>query len=162
MKVIFLDIDGVLNRHQQHENGYCGTDPECVRHFNRLLANAPDWKIVISSAWRYLILNGAMTLKGFESMLLTHGLNVKDRIAGRTRADHHRDEPRRLQITDWLAEQSETVESILVIDDLELYGGDEPEFFIKTRPDIGFDAWSSELASIAVNGLGAEDLERDQ
>jgi hypothetical protein len=46
MIVIFLDIDGVLNGHQKHENGYCGIYPECVTRFNRLLDAVPNAMVV--------------------------------------------------------------------------------------------------------------------
>lgn len=84
MKVIFLDIDGVLNDHTQMENHYCGTKYECVQQFNRILDAVPEAKIVISSAWRYMILRGDVTLKGFEMLLLTHGVKCHERVIGHT------------------------------------------------------------------------------
>jgi len=74
MKVIFLDIDGVLNGHEFCEHAKsCGINPECVCELNRIIA-ATDAKIVLSSAWRYMVHGGALTLKGFEYMLRTHGV----------------------------------------------------------------------------------------
>jgi len=87
MKLLFLDIDGVLNDHTRYSSGYCGTGARQVNHLNDLLQEVPDLQLVISSAWRYLILNGAMTLKGFEALLLTHGVNAYGRIHGHTDAD---------------------------------------------------------------------------
>jgi hypothetical protein len=87
MKVLSLDIDGVLNRHRAHENGYCGIDPECVRWLNFILARVPDVQLLIHSAWRYMVIGGRMDLKGFEYMLLTHGVNCENRIIGHTESD---------------------------------------------------------------------------
>jgi hypothetical protein len=84
---VFLDIDGCANNHSKFENGYSGVTSDCRRNINRLLREVPDSKIVVSSAWRYLVLNGSMTLKGFESLLLTHGLCVYNRIKGVTISD---------------------------------------------------------------------------
>lgn len=84
---LFLDIDGVLNKHKPFENRYCGIDEECRQNFNWLLAELPDMQIVLSSAWRYNVLKGNMTLAGMEELFMTHGLNVKGRIVGTTEAD---------------------------------------------------------------------------
>lgn len=51
------------------------------------ILDAVPVKLVISSAWRYLILRGDMTLKGFEYLLLVHGVDCKGRLHGYTDAD---------------------------------------------------------------------------
>ena len=33
MKLLFLDIDGVLNAHKAHPNGYCGITDKGREHF---------------------------------------------------------------------------------------------------------------------------------
>lgn len=58
MKIVFLDIDGVLNNACTHEP-YCTekgkinvpVDPACVARLNRLLAETGA-KVVVSSSWR--------------------------------------------------------------------------------------------------------------
>lgn len=50
IKVLFLDIDGVLN---SNESGL-EFDPACVSHLNDILAAIPGLKIVISSSWRFI------------------------------------------------------------------------------------------------------------
>lgn len=87
MKLLFLDIDGVLNCHKKFENGYCGIEQHCVRNFNFLLQKEPTTKIVISSAWRYMVHCEEMTLKGLEYLLITHGINCYNRLHGVTRKD---------------------------------------------------------------------------
>lgn len=117
--ILFCDIDGILNGHQAHPNGYCGTYPECVKQFNHILDEFPDLKLVISSAWRYLVHNGCMTLLGFENMLLTHGVKCRGRIVGITRKDfEERIDPRENQIMDWVKIHKPS--QWLVIDDLDL------------------------------------------
>ena len=139
MKLLFLDIDGVLNAHKAHPNGYCGITDKGREHFNRIMDACPDVQVVISSAWRYHVHNGEMSLKGLEELLLTHGLSVKDRIHGITDPDdtppmkHWTDYPkewwtekglkwRRTQIYAY-AKQHDP-EMIVVLDDLAL---DMPE-----------------------------------
>lgn len=78
--LLFLDIDGVLNGHEQHKNLYCGLCPRCVERCNFIL-DATSAKIVLVSAWRYFILRGEMTLVGFNGLMQTHGLN-RDSVIG--------------------------------------------------------------------------------
>ncbi len=98
--IIFTDVDGCLNRHQRHGNGYCGVDADCIAHFNRVLAET-DANIVVSSAWRYLFHSGSHTLAGMESLLLTHGLNCHRRIVDVTCRDEVVAQRGR-QISQWL------------------------------------------------------------
>lgn len=58
MKLLFLDIDGVLNDHTRTPSGYCGIQADKVSHLNFILKEAPEVQIVISSAWRYIMLRG--------------------------------------------------------------------------------------------------------
>lgn len=55
MKIIFLDIDGVLNWRGTEDriDGFVGLDPELIAQFNRITEAHPDAKIVISSSWRH-------------------------------------------------------------------------------------------------------------
>lgn len=85
--LLFLDVDGVANGHERHTNGYCGIRPDCAERLNRILNAVPEAQLVISSSWRYLVLNGSMTLQGFENLLLTHGLSVHGRLHGVTVSD---------------------------------------------------------------------------
>jgi hypothetical protein len=114
MKILFLDIDGVLNDHGPMMNLYCGIDKEKVNLLNRVI-DETNCNIVISSAWRYMILGGDMTVRGFEHMLLTHGLKCYRRIIGHTPSDEEvwsRGE----QISAWLS--VEKYSKYVVVDDL--------------------------------------------
>ncbi|MGV3617928.1 MAG: HAD domain-containing protein [Fimbriimonas sp.] len=85
--VLYLDIDGVLNGHEKLANGYCGIRSDCVELLNRLLDDHPGLGIVVSSAWRYLVLAGSMTLDGLENLFLSHGLKCWGRVLGVTVSD---------------------------------------------------------------------------
>jgi hypothetical protein len=124
----------VLNDHTQHANKYCGTRPECVAQFNRLLLALPGTKVVISSAWRYLLLGNHQTLFGFEAMLMTHGVSFPNAIHSHTRIDKHRDEPRIEQIRDWLLHYDPQCEGWIALDDMHL--ADDPRCF-RIRGDVG-------------------------
>lgn len=56
MKIIFLDIDGVLNSEAyalgRGKGGMLGIDPEAVKIFDRII-DETGAKVVLSSSWRY-------------------------------------------------------------------------------------------------------------
>ncbi|KEQ25877.1 HAD domain-containing protein [Paenibacillus tyrfis] len=72
MKIIFLDIDGVLvtSRHMVQSKKYFGHefDPECVRNLQEIL-EITKAKIVISSSWRE-----GRTLKQLQSIFEINGI----------------------------------------------------------------------------------------
>jgi hypothetical protein len=86
-RLIFLDIDGVLNRHDFNTEAQSSTFcPDCVRQLNRVIDHTGA-KIVLSSAWRYMVHGGAITLKGFEYLLRTHGVTAKCEVVSVTEPD---------------------------------------------------------------------------
>lgn len=109
LKVIFLDIDGVLNTFGQ-QYGYPMVDPELAKRFNRIVADT-DARVVISSSWRGVMLNGHMDRHGFEQMLRSH--NVHCTVIGCTGDG----EGRGWQIRGWLSGKYDKIESWLVLDD---------------------------------------------
>lgn len=144
MDVLFLDIDGVLNGHDYSPDAESSTiRKECVVNLSRILTQS-DCKVVIISAWRYMILGEAMTIKGFEYMLRTHGLaGIKDRIVGITRKDYESGQvenstERADQITEWLGEHKE-VSNYVVLDDLDL-GHSLFHPFVQTDGKVGLTA----------------------
>ncbi len=138
MKVLFLDIDGVLNDHTYREDVDSTTmDPRNVYYLNEILREVPDLKIVVSSAWRYLVHRGAMSLKGFESLLRTHWITCKDRLVGLTRLDATPAEPRGGQILEWILGSPEPVTAWVVLDDLDLDLGANQWRFVRTNGKKG-------------------------
>ena len=127
LRVVFLDIDGVLNDHSRVIESYCGIQPELVRRLNRI-TDATEAVLVISSAWRYMIYGHAMSLLGFQYMLMTHG--VKANIVGITARDeevHEREE----QIADYITKNKIT--KYVVLDNLPL----QIPNLVKTDGNVG-------------------------
>lgn len=155
MKVIFLDIDGVLNCHQSYNwdwNTIATINPVCVRTFNSIVCYTGA-KIVISSAWRYMILNGHMDVRGFEYLLRSHG--VRGEVIGHTASDEDIDE-RADQIGDWMEKRRhalghDDIERYVVIDDT-LSSGMDRHPFVHTDGNKGIQI---EDAKKAVDLLGA-------
>ena len=99
---VFLDIDGVLNAHEfDHDAQSNLVDRDKVARLNRILRET-EAKIVLSSAWRYLIYAGAMTLYGMDYLLRTHGV-IAGRLVGVTGPDETTGSNERGgQITRWI------------------------------------------------------------
>ncbi len=139
---IFLDIDGVLNGHNPHGNGYCGLNHDSVYILNGIL-EATSAKIVVASAWRYFVLRGEMTIAGFGGMLCTHGLawgSVVDVLG----PDKVPDDRGALVEEWWAAKYGLSHEKkYVVLDDLDLGYSMRGMPFAMTRKDVGLKGLSS-------------------
>jgi hypothetical protein len=134
MKVIFLDIDGVLN-HQKHYEWLIETDepthmqrtypytefnPESCRLLNEIIWETGA-QIVVSSSWRLdgeARLNSLFKFFGLPRIYsITPCLNTK----------------RGIEIGAWLAAHPE-VDGYVILDDDEDMTAEQMPFFIKTNP----------------------------
>lgn len=135
---IFLDIDGVLNDHTFHSNGYCGIQLDKAERLN-LLIRKFNTQIVLHSAWRYMIFEGNMTDRGFNDLLQSHGVDGwapwGPRLVGHTRQDSGGDYfiDRRNQILEFV--QAAGIKHYIVLDDLDL--DLDPAVFVKTDANKG-------------------------
>lgn len=118
---LYLDIDGILNKHDTLPNGYNTIYLDKMQLLNRIVANT-KCRIVLVSAWRYLILNGQMTLIGFSSLLLTYGLTDSNYICGYIEEDFAVDNKndRALNILKYRKDNLIEDCKYLVLDDLDL------------------------------------------
>lgn len=119
-RVLFLDIDGVLNNHNYDKIARsCVIKPIYVARLNEVISRT-DCSIVVSSAWRYMVLSMEMTLKGFEYLLRTHGVHCANRVVGHLAPDRNQDDPndRAKLVYQWLLDHE--VDSAVVVDDLDL------------------------------------------
>lgn len=167
MKIIFLDIDGVLNQNNgkyayNDECGSTGIDPNCVNRLNKILKKTRA-KIVIISAWRYMIIRGAMEIKGFSYLLQTHGL-LKNRIfdyIAKDLTNSSDDMSRGLLISQWVEKyKSKKLNKIhrlthyVVIDDKDLGISAQGHPFIQTNPITGLtDENVEEAINILKKGM---------
>lgn len=100
LPLIFLDVDGVLNSHDINTYGYNTIHRDKVERLNRIV-KATGAEVVISSAWRYMILGGSLRVDGFRYLLMTHGLASFVKVIGHTKSDEEIVE-RGDQIADYL------------------------------------------------------------
>jgi hypothetical protein len=137
--IIFLDIDGVLNRCGNPHGVGRMFEPECV-HALKWAIEKTNAAIVLSSSWRYMTFDSedskaAMTLTGFEYLLKTHGLSVSTAyplVVGATASDEDT-EFRHNQITEWVRRNRQ--HRWLAIDDMQLEISEA--FFVKTEGGVG-------------------------
>lgn len=146
MKVLFLDIDGVLNGHEKHpDSPYTTIRPDCIQRLNRVVAQT-ECKIVISSAWRYMLFRkgrkpAPMTLLGFQYMLYTHGLVgavSRDLIIGHTCSDEIVSD-RGDQVIDWATDHCLEPDEWAVVDDdpMEMELGKYRDRLVRTNGKTG-------------------------
>lgn len=123
MKIVFLDIDGVLNSHKlmkkmAHQDYDLDDliDPEAVSLLNQL-TDATGASIVVSSSWRRAYLGQPQGLTRLIALLKDrHG--IKAPIIGMTPAkDNALRNVRGKEIQAWLDCAPVTVDSFIIIDD---------------------------------------------
>lgn len=149
-KLLFLDIDGVLNCHEwDKEVGSGQIHEDKIFRLNRILRET-NAKIVLSSAWRYLVHRKEMNLVGLDWLLRSHGL-LKDRLKGITRADtttRINGDPstwvtpneRGLQIHEYIDHHvmcGNELGNFCVLDDLDLGITTHKLPFVQTNSDVG-------------------------
>ena len=159
--LIFVDVNGVLNDHTPHENGYCGIESRLAYHLNRILRLTAA-EIVVSSAWRYMMFDRQMTCRGFGNLLATHGVDAIDRIAGFTGRDTMiPDEAgqlvpmpneRGVQISQWLKRHDRPERRYVVIDDLDLGITEAGHPFVQTNGKVGLTVADADRAIEILTG----------
>lgn len=124
MKILFLDIDGVLNNFKERNFGEVFSANACAC-LNSLLSRVPDLQIVISSAWRM------WGLEYMKAVLQKNGID-SERVIGVT----DREEGiRGQQIQRWL-DANPGVSAFVILDD-ETDMGDLRNNLIKTSMYVG-------------------------
>lgn len=112
MKLLFLDIDGVLNSSKSPpvflHQGFTPVNPNHIPHLLRIVREVPDLYIVISSNWR-------LAPRNLQTVL--HSLPEEIKVLGYT--GHLPDKKRRDEILDFLnhIKQKHTIESYVILDD---------------------------------------------
>jgi hypothetical protein len=117
--VIFLDIDGVLNRERTEERigEYTGLDEELVRRFLRVVRRTGA-DVVLSSTWRL-------------ERDMKAAVQARIRLTDATDADHG---SRGEQIARWLSAHQEYERHAVLDDERDMIAGLSPFF---TNPRIG-------------------------
>ena len=140
MKVIFLDIDGVLNTEAYRENPEVDyleyPISEVHMYLLEYLTKHTDAKIVLSSTWREYWDCGEIQSDPFgtyiNGLFEKYGLEIYDK----TPELRYRDD----EITEWLKLYEGQIENYVIIDDFDFEWSDENEkHLIKTKDETGLD-----------------------
>jgi len=150
MKVIFLDIDGVLNTKywytQMDRNtpkdkyGYA-FDPVAVANLAHII-DETGADIVISSSWK------SFGLSELEAMWQNRGLpgkligitpnTVSDELLLNADLDHMELFPiRGMEVKEWLDKHGKNVSHYVIIDDMDNFLPDQQPYFVRTDPEAG-------------------------
>ncbi len=145
--LIFLDVDGVLNWHENCPIAKCGRIvPHKILQLREVIIDTGA-KVVITSAWRYLVHRGEMNLVGLNWLFRSHGMPANC-IIGVTREDgmqrdvYDADKPwpitneRGQQIADWRKDNNHEGRYV-VVDDIDLGITEAGHPFVQTVSSIG-------------------------
>lgn len=126
-KVLFLDIDGVLN--SRKTLGVYGEhlSSEMVRRLNKIV-KLTDCDVVLSSSWRTLF-----TLEVFHAMMFNQGMTYCHKIVGKTET---LSSFRGKEIKDYLDRHPEYDVYCILDDETDMLDEQKP-FFIRTNWDTG-------------------------
>lgn len=151
-KILFLDIDGVLNSERYHdycyENGMASDekfgypfDPEAVANLARII-DETGADIVISSSWKFWGLSTMIDLwkeralpgkivsvtpnTMSDEMLLNVDLTDWASMAGKGH-----------EIKEWLSKKGKNVEQYAILDDADDMLPEQQSHFVQTNPKVG-------------------------
>lgn len=153
MKIIFLDIDGVLNHNNWYiseqysklqPNDELDIDPLCVERINKLCSETNS-KIVISSDWRInYYYKDRLELAGLKN-IIGHTPITSFETLGTT---YHFSRGEEIQI---YLEHHLNIDKYVILDDREDFTEEQKQFFIKINPNIGLIDEDCELAKNILN-----------
>ena len=118
MKILILDVDGVLNdnntkvRFTEHGVKFIGVDKSKLVLLNKIV-KATNAKIVMSSTWRI----HPVAMKYLRNKMKKVDENLGNSIIGYT--PFLNDEPRSVEIDTWLIENQDQVDRYVIIDDYD-------------------------------------------
>ncbi len=137
-RLIFLDLDGTINRHVSHPIlKYHTIDKDLAQLFNELLWKTKS-EFVLTSSWRYMALCGSMTLQGLQNLLLSHWVDG-NKLIGVTRADINKERiDRGPQITEWIQNNVRRPAALkyVVLDDMDLEISPHPLVLVNAQTGL--------------------------
>jgi len=125
MKVIFLDVDGVINPtyniRKQHQKGnstssyHITLDKYCLKNLKRIV-DETGAKIVVSSSWRIGGYDHSPAIKNLASQLNEIGLSIYGYTPLKSAKDEIEEQFRGTEIRNWLNGKT-NIESFVILDD---------------------------------------------
>jgi hypothetical protein len=131
MKVLFLDIDGVLNNMYSMVQYKAHLWPPLVYKLNEISNSDTDVKVVVSSSWRILFSDYDLKV-----LLGRAGWSRSDLIIGTTPRASRDDNTRGNEIQKWLDAHPEVTHYAIVDDDSDMLESQMPHF-VNTTYELG-------------------------
>ena len=144
MKVLFLDIDGVVNclKTKTRHRGFIGIDPRMARIVRNIAQAVPDLKVVLSSSWRCVQESRAEVERSVVPCFdVTPEFDAEDDVRG-------------YEIQAWLELHPGVERYAILDDDCDMLEHQMPNFF-RTSFEIGI---TQELADKVVAHLLASEI----
>ena len=144
MKLLALDIDGVLNsRYYKSTNRTYTLDPERICILNEIILGT-GCKILLTSTYRLHFADAIGVNMWFEAV------GIRPEVVGITQRIY---DARGNQIKNWLKTCKETIESLVILDD-DNDMGDLMSYLILTNNDTGM---TSQEASLVIERLNSKE-----
>lgn len=143
MRVVFLDIDGVISKFGPKGNGMYGLSKPLLRNLSFLIKTSKA-KIVLSSSWREFPearrrLDRALRYKGLK-------INYSTPVFPDSNA-----KTRQAEIEQWLSEHPEVKDYVILDDIPDYFHGDLRDHLVTCDPNEGL---TEEKTEEAINILG--------
>ena len=164
MKVIFLDIDGVLNadddfggrnRPNPYGGGFRGISRAKVRNLKHIV-DMTNAKLILVSSWKHEYMDYVKTKDNIYGKYLINKLEAEDLYIYETTWQYDRTKggmSRGFEINSWLNDTAEDIDSWILIDDEIFYDYDENiiNHLIKTNEETGLTKKLAEKAISLLN-----------
>ena len=118
MKILFLDIDGVVNceHTRQRHRGFTGIDPHLAFIVGKITLAIPELKVVLSSSWRMFEDGGIDEIESQVVPLYGQTPRLEGEIRGK-------------EIQAWLDQHPEVERYAILDDDNDMLPVQMPNFF---------------------------------
>lgn len=158
MKIVFLDVDGVLNYRgcDSYYGGVYFVAEDKIQLLAKII-HATGAKIVLTSTWRYGAMDLALGMDSFEADLYEaladaleeYGLEIYGHT-GKNKGI------RGLEIESWIADAEEEPETFVILDDLDIgQFGQYENYLVQTDFRTGLEEYHAELAVQMLNEKAA-------
>lgn len=166
-KILFLDIDGVLNTERHHE--YCNEngidnsdeygylfDPIAVKNLTTIV-NETEADIVISSSWKFYGLSSLLDMWSDRALPgriigITPDAEV-DKILLNADLEHMENlKCRGTEIKQWLSAHGKNVSQYAILDDLQDILPEQRSHFVQTSPIVGITEEDADRIIKILNG----------
>jgi len=156
-KVLFLDIDGVLNTESWHTHAVGGTakdqygytfDPVAVGNLKRIV-DATGADIVISSSWKFMGLSTLLEMwedRGLPGRVIDITPNAwSDEMLLNTNIEDLAEfSGKGYEIKEWMARHGKKVSNYVIVDDANEMLTEQQSHFIEVCPNIGITEQDAE------------------